>query len=71
MNNDLVIDSINISALSRNCKKMIAKIIEQDSIIKILKKDLRLAFARIDDLQKAASPKSSKASSNPFGNLFN
>jgi hypothetical protein len=52
MENDIFVDDLNISALSRNCQKMAIAINQQNNIIRILKKDLNIALSRIESLNK-------------------
>ena len=46
---DIIIEGLNISAMSRNLKKLTALVIDHEKTIKLLQKDQRLCFERIDD----------------------
>ena len=61
---DIYIESLNISAMSRNLKKLTDMVVEQNKTIKLLKKDQRLCFDRLEEAKKSSD-------SIGHGNIFN
>ena len=70
MQDDIIIDGINISAMHRNFKRMAEKINQQGNTISLLQKNLRLAFGRIDKLSQITNKKQTNTPSNPFAGIF-
>lgn len=55
MENDIIVEGLNLSALSRNFKVMANKINQQNNAIELLKKDLHIALNRIDKINSKSN----------------
>lgn len=67
MSEDVKIEGVNLSALLRNFDRLRATVKEQGEIINTQKKDLQIAFFRIDRLSKDLEIMKSDAVSQLFG----